>query len=71
MNMNANTQIRVFLAQRGSNITKLAKLLEERTGKSCTKQNLSNRLRAGTIRYDEMLIIADILGFEIKFDEKK
>lgn len=71
MKLDANTQIRVFLTQRGSNITKLAKLLEEKTGKHFTRQSLSNRLRAGTIRYDEMLIIADILGFEISFDEKK
>lgn len=71
MKMNANIQIRVLLAQRALTISKLARMLEERTGKSCTRQNLSNKLRAGTIRYDEMLIIADILGFEISFDEKK
>ena len=39
--------------------------------KNCSKQNLSNKLRKGTIRYDEMLVIADILGFEIKFEGKK
>ncbi len=71
MKMNANIQIRVLLAQRALTISKLARMLEERTGKSCTRQNLSNKLRAGTIRYDDMLIIADILGFEISFDEKK
>ncbi len=68
--MDANTQIRTLLTMRGSNITKLAKLLAERTGKSYSKQNLSSKLRAGTIRYDEMLVIADILGFEIDFKEK-
>lgn len=71
MKMNANIQIRVLLAQRALTISKLARMLEERTGKSCTRQNLSNKLRAGTIRYDDMLIIADILGFEIRFDEKR
>lgn len=70
MKLDANTQIRTLLTMRGSNITKLAKLMTEKTGKSCTRQNLSNRLKAGTIRYDEMLVIADILGFEIDFKEK-
>ncbi len=70
MKMDSNKQIRVLLTMRGSNITKLAKLLSEKTGKNCTKQNLSNRLRAGTIRYDEMLLIAEILGFKIEFKEK-
>jgi|InofroStandDraft_1065614.scaffolds.fasta_scaffold00001_256 hypothetical protein len=71
MLMDANTQIRVLLAQKKSSITKLAALIANRTGKNCSKQNLSNKLRKGTIRYDEMLVIADILGFEIKFEGKK
>ncbi len=70
MELDANTQIRTFLTIKGSNITKLAKLLSERTGKKYTRQNLSNRLRAGTIRYDEMLVIANILGFKITIEEK-
>lgn len=71
MSLDANTQIRVLLTMRASSISKLAKLLTEKTGKKCSQQNLSNKLRKGTIRYDEMLVIADILGFEIKFEEKK
>lgn len=70
MTMNANTQIRVLLAQKHLNITKLAGLISEKTGKPCSKQNLSNKLRNGTVRYDEMLVIADILGFKIEFSEK-
>lgn len=70
MELDANTQIRTFLTIKGSNITKLAKLLSERTGKKYTRQNLSNRLRAGTIRYDEMLVIAKILGFKIMVEEE-
>lgn len=71
MKLNANAQVRAFLTMRGSNISKLASLLGEKLGKKYTRQNLSNKLRAGTLKYDEMLVIADILGFEIKFEEKK
>ena len=69
MKMNANTQIRMLLLQKGLNISKLAELLSQKTGKPYSRQNLSNKLRGGTIRYDEMLIIADILGYNIKFEE--
>ena len=71
MPLDANTQIRVLLTMRACSISKLAKLLTEKTGKKCSHQNLSNKLRKGTIRYDEMLVIADILGFEIKFRREK
>lgn len=59
------------MAQRASNITKLAEFITSKTGVRCSKQNLSNKLRKGTIRYDEMLLIAEILGFEIKFEDVK
>ena len=70
MELDANTLIRVFLTKKGLNITKLAELITEKTGKHCSRQNLSNRLKAGTIRYDEMLVIAKILGFKIKIEEE-
>ncbi len=70
MELNANTLIRVFLAKRCITITKLAKLMSEKTGKKISQQNLSNKLKSGTIRYDEMLVIANILGFKITIEEK-
>lgn len=34
-------------------------------------QNLSNKLRNETITHREMLIIADILGYDLKFVRKE
>ena len=54
-------------------LTELAAALGKRLNKSYYLNNLSNKLRNETISYREMLIIADILGYDLKFirrDEK-
>lgn len=52
-------------------LTELAQALGKRLNKSYSMQNLSNKLRNETITYREMLIIADILGYELKFVAKE
>ncbi|MBQ8886237.1 MAG: hypothetical protein IJY61_00865 [Candidatus Gastranaerophilales bacterium] len=52
-------------------LTELAQALGKRLNKPYSMQNLSNKLRNETITYREMLIIADILGYELKFIPKK
>lgn len=48
-------------------LTELAAALGKRLNKSYSLNNLSNKLRNETISYREMLIIADILGYDLKF----
>lgn len=52
-------------------LTELAQALGKRLNKPYSMQNLSNKLRNETITHREMLIIADILGYELKFIPKK
>lgn len=52
-------------------LTELSKALENRLNKKYTMQNLSNKLHRETITHKEMLIIADILGYELKFVPKE
>ncbi len=52
-------------------LTELAQALGKRLNKPYSMQNLSNKLRNETITHREMLIIADILGYELKFTPKK
>ena len=51
-------------------LTELAQALSKRLDKPYSMQNLSNKLRNETITHREMLIIADILGYELKFVRK-
>ena len=48
-------------------LTELAAALSKRLNKPYSLNNLSNKLRNETISHREMLIIADILGYELKF----
>ena len=48
-------------------LTELAAALGKRLNKSYSLNNLSNKLRNETISYREMLIITDILGYDLKF----
>lgn len=55
-------------------LTELAAALGKRLNKPYSMNNLSNKLRKETITHREMLIIADILGYDLKFvrrDEKR
>lgn len=55
-------------------LTELAEALGRRLNKPYSLNNLSNKLRNETISHKEMSIIADILGYDLKFvrrSEKK
>lgn len=45
----------------------LCQLLSQKLNKNYSATNLSNKLKRGTISYNEVLMIAEILGYEIKF----
>jgi len=47
----------------------LAKLMTEKSNKKYTSDGLSHKLSRGRLTYDEMLIITEILGYEIKFEK--
>ncbi len=51
-------------------LTELAQALSQRLNKPYSMQNLSNKLRNETITHREMIIIADILGYDLKFVPK-
>ena len=42
----------------------------EKTGKKYTSDGLSHKLNRGRLTYDEMLIITEILDYEINFTKK-
>ena len=62
-------QIKILLAQENYFLKELAQMLEAKTGKKYTLDSLSHRLARASITYEEMLDIAEILGYEIKFEK--
>ena len=63
-------ELKKILLDVNINLTELADALGRRLNKKYSMQNLSNKLRNETITHREMLIIADILGYELKFIQK-
>ena len=62
--MSAREEIKAILAKENLTMTELSKKLDT------SVNNLSNKLRNKTIKYEEVLEIADILGYNIKFEKR-
>ncbi len=70
MKLQAKEQIKTLLAQENIKLKDLAQILEEKTNKKCSPNALTQKLRRGTLTYNETLLIADILGYNIIFEKK-
>ena len=69
--MSIINELKKILLDVNVSLTELAEALSKRLNKPYSMQNLSNKLRNETISHREMLIIADILGYNIKFIRKE
>ena len=54
-------QVKIVLGRRGMTIKRLAELIEERTGKKMSRQNLTQRLGRDNFQEQDMRLIAEIL----------
>lgn len=68
--MDIKKQVKIALATKDMTLKQLTELLHEKYGRSANSQILSRKLNNGTIKYTEVLEIADVLGFEINWIEK-
>ncbi len=66
-----NERFKKVLLDVNISLTELAEALSKKLGKRYSMQNLSNKLRNETITHREMLVIADILGYDLQFIRKK
>lgn len=67
MRVEAREQIKLLLGTRGMTMTALAEAITEKTGEKYTLSNLSARMKRGTLSYNEVLTICEILDYEIEF----
>ncbi len=65
--MSVRKDIKVLLAENNVKLKDLAFEMSEKVGKKITADNISQKLRKGTLRYDDAMIIGDILGYDLKF----
>lgn len=68
--MNARDDIKMLLLKKHMTLTKLAEKMTEYLGKKFTQSGLSHKLAKNTIRYDELMAICELLGYEIEYKQK-
>lgn len=67
MKLQIKEQIKTLLAQEGVKLKELANMIAETTGQNCSPDSLSHKLRRGSLTYNETLMIADLLDYDIAF----
>ena len=68
--MNISVEIRKLALEQAKTLTFLAERISEKKNKHYSVQNLSKKLKQGTVNINELSIILDELSYEIKFERK-
>ena len=68
--MNIKQEIKVLIARKGTTLKKVCEQLTAKAGKFYSYNNISNKLRNGTIKFEEVQEIFEILGYELVYEEK-
>lgn len=71
MDKSSRNQVKVMLAYENVKLKDLAIMLSDRLGRKYTLDGLSHKLRRSRLTYDEMLVISELLGYEICFVKKE
>lgn len=69
--MKAREKIKSLIALRCTTITKLAKMMSEKSEKAYTFKSLTGKLQRGTLSLDEAYLIADLLNYKLEFTDKE
>lgn len=68
--MNARDDIKLLLLKNHMTVTELAKRMSEYLGRKLSRSGLSNKLGKGTLRYDELAAICEILGYDLEYKKR-
>jgi len=68
--MSVKEDIKVLLASEGITITELAKMLSIKTGQNIPMKSISQKLSRKSLKYDEVKLIAEVLGYKVKFEKE-
>lgn len=69
--MRVRKDIKMLLLENDMSITDIAKEITKRTGKNISRSNISQKLLRGTLKYEEAVLIGEILGYELRFIRTK
>lgn len=69
--MSAQEDIKILLLKNGMTITKLAEEMSLVSDKKISRNVLSQKLKKGTLRYNELETICKVLGYALEYKKLK
>lgn len=69
--MNVRNEIKAQIIRTGMTMQEVVDLLSQEYGWSDSASNLSAKLQRESIRYKEVLELADVLGYEIVWQKRR
>lgn len=67
--MDLKNEIKSLIAKRGMTLKQVCQILSEKTGKSYSGNNITNKLRRKTIKFEEVQTIFEILGYKLEYKD--
>lgn len=68
--MKIRDEIKMLLAKRCTTMTQLAEAMTKKTKSNYTVKSISGKLSRGTVKFEEVRAMLDILGFDIEYKER-
>lgn len=68
--MGVKEDIKTIIVQSNWTITEVAHEMSKITGKNYSMSNISQKLSRKTLKYEEAVLIGQILGYDLKFTKK-
>ena len=69
--MNIRNEIKAQIVRAGTTMQQVVDLLSDEYGWSNSVSNFSNKLARGSLRYEEAVQLAEVLGYEIVWKKKE
>jgi len=69
--MNIRNEIKAQLVRAGMTMQQVVDLLSDEYGWSDSVSNFSNKLARGSLRYEEAVQLAEVLGYELVWQRRR
>lgn len=69
--MDIRNELKSLIAKNGTTLKKICSQLSEIKDKNVAANNLTNKLRRKTIKFDEFVEILDVLDYHVEFVRNK
>ena len=71
MKSNLRNEIKSYIVRNGCTMQEVVDLLSDEYGWSDSVSNFSNKLARGSLRYEEAVQLAEVLGYELVWQKRR